>query len=72
MLNDQNIVEALNTVLRGVQVAQKRGAFTLEESATLYSAIRVVVPEEEANSEHTGELTQETDEETAENKENDE
>ena len=43
MLNEQNIVDALNTVLRGVQVAQKRGAFTLEESATLYEAIQLVV-----------------------------
>ena len=71
MLTDQNVINALNTVLSGVQIAQKRGAFSLEESATLFGAIKIIIPDKQE--EVSSELETEPEfEEVNENTENDE
>ena len=51
MLTDQNVINAINTVLNGVQAAQKRGAYSLEESATLFRAIKMIIPDKEEEEE---------------------
>lgn len=68
MLTDQNVINAINTVLNGVQVAQKRGAYSLEESATLFSAIKMIIPDKEEETSSESDLPPGTDE----NIENDE
>ena len=40
-------VQATNVLLSGCQVAQRRGAFSLQEAHTLQGAIDALVPREE-------------------------
>ncbi len=42
MQNEEDFINAINTVLTGVQMAQKRGAYTLEESSILYESIKKI------------------------------
>ena len=62
-------VQATNVLLSGCQVAQRRGAFSLQEAQTLQGAIDALVPREEqdrqmqealeaARAEQSGELSE--------------
>ena len=62
-------VQATNVLLSGCQVAQRRGAFSLQEAHTLQGAIDALVPREEqdrqmqealeaARAEQSGELSE--------------
>lgn len=39
--------QALQTVINGIKAANKRGAFELEESATIFSALQVLLAQEQ-------------------------
>jgi hypothetical protein len=42
-------VQSVNIILSAVQVAQRRGAYSLQDAATLQEAIDKLVPREEQN-----------------------
>ena len=42
MLQDEEFINALNTVLTGVQMGQKRGVYSLEESAIIYESVKKI------------------------------
>ena len=56
--------EALGYLIQGVRIAQKRGAYNLQEAATISDAVSVFVPAEEATTETGNEVTDETSDET--------
>jgi hypothetical protein len=55
--------QAVNVLLQGVQVAQKRGAYSLEEASVLSSAVSYLsTPTAEATDEATAEEVSDEDE----------
>lgn len=56
-----NQQQALEVLINAVRIAQKRGAFELEEAPVLAEAVKVFMPQEEAKPEGESEATPEVE-----------
>ena len=52
-----NTIQALQTLIKGIQIAQSKGAFSLEDSATLLQAIKTLTTEKVAPKEEKQDAT---------------
>ena len=55
-------VQSVNILLNAVQVAQRRGAFSLQDAATLQEAVDALVPREEQERQREAALAQQKEE----------
>lgn len=55
-------VQSVNILLNAVQVAQRRGAFSLQDAATLQEAVDALVPREEQERQREAALAQQNEE----------
>ena len=55
-------VQSVNILLNAVQVAQRRGAFSLQDAATLQEAVDTLVPREEQERQREAALAQQNEE----------